>query len=400
MADFTCVREEGIDYFDLLPDPILNIIFNKLFDAKSLCSCLLVSKRFASLVSEVDSISIQMNNNNNHNNCNNHPKSKKPIEDSAKISSGSKSFFRNPIFKFICKPINLLQQAISSKKMSSLSKNGGGVDVQKLVGNTLKNFQDIQSIKLELPCHGGEIGVNKNIPLLKWEAEFGRDMEKCAILGATSIVERKEKGSGTEEGGSEDEAQIFSDDELKLRIIWIISCLIASSARHNLVKKMVGQCPKLSNAVVSDAGKQGKLCMNEGQIKDLRDSIKNTTTNNVNKNDNPSLEPEPDSDSETASEAAAAADSTTSMSYAGNLVMKLWYVKELVLPKSGKIMKGATLVVIKPERKESGGELKEKEGVGLSMWKAFEGEEVFEEAARELLRRKERRMYRLEMNSL
>ncbi|XP_021773257.1 F-box protein At1g30200-like [Chenopodium quinoa] len=327
---------EGVDYFDLIPDPILNLIFNKIFDAKSLCRCLLVSKRFATIVSEVDSISIQMNNNHS-NGSNNHPKSKKPSEESAKLSTGSKSFFKNSIFKFICKPINLLQQAISSKKMA---KNGGGVDIMKWVGNTLKNFQDIESIKLELPCHGGEIGINKNIPLLKWEAEFGKEMEMCAILGATSIVERREKKGPEIEG--ENEVQVFSDEELKLRIIWIISCLIASSARHNLVKKMVNQCPKLSNAVVSDAGKQGKLCMNAKQIQDLKDSIEIATVN-ASKSENPApeLEPEPETSGE----------STTAMAYAGNLVMKMWYVKELELPNSGKVMKGATLVVIKPEKK-------------------------------------------------
>ncbi|KMT14579.1 hypothetical protein BVRB_4g073490 [Beta vulgaris subsp. vulgaris] len=370
---------EGIDYFDLIPDPILLLIINKLFDAKSLCRCLLVSKRFSSLVSEVDSISIKMNNN--------LPKSKKPIEDSSKSSTGSKSFLKNPIFKFIFKPIHLLQQAILSKKMNSLSKNVGGLDILKWVVNTLKNFQDIQSINLELPCYGGEIGINKNIPLLKWEAEFGKELENCAILGATSIVERKEKKGLEIDEGIENDVQVFSDDELKLRIIWIISCLIASSSRHNLVKKMVGQCPKLSKVVISDAGKQGKLSMNPKQIKDLRDSIKitSTITNNNDKIENPSLELTQQSTSE------VAADSI-SMVYAGNLVMKLWYVKELELPNSGKIVKGATLVMIKPEKKV-GGNVEEREN------EVFKGEEIFEEAAKELFKRKERRMYRLEMNS-
>ncbi|KAL2928319.1 hypothetical protein RDABS01_022648 [Bienertia sinuspersici] len=324
----------------------------------------------------------------------NHPKSKKPFEDSARISTGSKSFLKNPILKFICKPVYLLQQAISSKKNSSSSKNGSGVDVLKWVGNTLKNFQEIQSLKLELPCHGGEIGIDKNIPLLKWEAEFGKEMEKCAILGASSISERRERKGKEVEESSENEMQIFSDEELKLRIIWIISCLIASSARHNLMKKMVGQCPKLSNTVISDAGKQGKLSMNAEQIKELRDSIKITGINN-SKIENQSLELQ----SETSLEVGVDETTTASMGYAGNLVMKLWYVKELELPNSGKFMKGATLVVIKPERKEINGEKKENESDGLNMWKAFAGEEVFEEAAKELLRRKEKRMYRLEMNS-
>lgn len=367
--------DDQVDYFDLLPDPILVLILNKLFDAKSLCSCLLVSKRFASLVCEIDSISIQMNQKS--------PKSKKFIEDSSKSSSGSKGLFKNPIFKFIYKPISLIQQAIANKKMNSLSKNGGGLDVLKWVGNTLKNFPDVQSINLELPCHGGEIGINKNIPLLKWEAEFGIEMEKCAILGANSIIDRKEK---IRSENNENETQNFSDEELKLRIIWIISCLIASSARHNLMKKMVGQCPKLRKAMISDGGKQGKLCMNEEQIEVLRNSMKISK-----KEENPSLKLTSESNQESDDH-----DESNSMNYSGYLVMKLWYVKELELPCSGKIMKGATLVMIKPEKK---GNNEEKENDGLNMLKAFEGEDVFEEAAKELLKRKEKRMYRLEMNS-
>lgn len=262
--------------------------------------------------------------------------------------------------------------------MSSLSSKDGGFDILQWIGTALKNFNDIQTLKLELPCYGGEIGVNKTIPLLKWEASFGKELDRCVILGATSIVQRREKMVETEDQIGEEDEPLFTDEELKLRIIWIISCLIASSARHNLMKKVVNCCPKLSSAVILDAGKQGKLCMDAGQIRELRDSMENSTLNNPS------------------SPESTALTSASQMGYVGNLVMKLWYVKELELQSSGKVIKGATMVVIRPDSKE---ERERESNLKVMMERAFEGDEVFGEAARELLRKKERRVYRLEMNT-
>lgn len=376
MADFQRKEEENIgeDFFDHLPDPILLLIFNKLLDAKSLCRCLLVSKRFATLIPEVDSISLVMN----------PEKSRKPSGDSSIVRTGSRSasknFFKSFISKFISKPFQFIGQVLGKKHGTQSWSNDVVIDVFNWVGSALKNFNEIQSLKLELPCHGGgDVGVNKAIPLLKWEAGFGKELERCVILGANSIVEKREKIVKGEDGNDEngDNEPLFSDDELKMRIIWIISCLIASSARHNLLKKIVSDCPKLENAVISDAGKQGKVSMDVGQIRELRDAFKNTTTTN-NNNDNPL---------------------GTQSGYVGNLVMKLWYVKELELPSCGLVMKGATMVVIRPDGKLGGEEEREREGDGLSLRKVFERDEVFEEAAKELLRMKEKKMYRLEMNS-
>lgn len=379
-------QEDGQDYWDLLPDPILLLIFNKLLDAKSLCRCLLVSKRFASLVPQIDSVSIRMS---------------RPLKPSKDSRTGSKRnfFFKGFVSKFVAKPIQFLHR-IMGKKLSSSSSKDGGVDVVHWIGTVLKNFNEIQTLKLELPCYGGEIGVNRTIPLLKWEAGFGKELERCVILGATSIVQMTEKlKAGDEAHGSDQNGQddpLFTDEELKLRIIWIISCLIASSARHNLLKKVVNSCPKLTNAVISDAGRQGKLCMDEGQIRELRDSMK-ITEDNASKSVSESA-----SGSETPS--SQASTSGSQMGYVGNLVMKLWYVKELELQSSGQVMKGATMVVIRPdskvgkEERENGGG---GGGDGLSgmMNRAFEGDEVFGEAAKELLKRKEKRVYRLEMNT-
>ncbi|KAL9233573.1 hypothetical protein vseg_008553 [Gypsophila vaccaria] len=383
-------EEEEVDYFEELPDPIVAMILDKVQDARALCRCLAVSKRFASLVSEVGSVCITMN-------------VGKPVGvgDGPKLRGGSKG---NIIGRVLRKPLNFIHQIMNnvsgSKKRvnnSSTSTNanfGSGVDVFKWVSEVLRNFGGLETVSLELPCNGGEIGMSKSIPLLKWEASFGEVLEGCVIIGANSVLQGKNRRSGSmfgscNEGGGDsdedededdeeedDDDEVFSDEELRLRIIWIISCLIASSGRHNLMRKMVGQCPKLRNAVISDAGGQGKLHMNGAQIQELRN-------NHINNEQPPAA----------AEAGAGSTTTTTQVGYVGNLVMKLWYVKELELPTSGQVMKGATLVVIKPE---NGKAVDRNRG---SMWGGFEGDKVFGEASKELLKRKEKRVYRLEVNS-
>ncbi|XP_057787863.1 F-box protein At4g18380-like [Salvia miltiorrhiza] len=59
----------------------------------------------------------------------------------------------------------------------------------------LKNFQGICGLHLQLPCHGNQKqnppknGKNSTT-LLKWKAEFGRELHNCVILGAKSWAEK------------------------------------------------------------------------------------------------------------------------------------------------------------------------------------------------------------------
>lgn len=113
-------------------------------------------------------------------------------------------------------------------------------------------------LKFEFFCYGGgDVGVNKVILLLKWEVGFGKELERCVIFGVNLIVEKREKIVKGEDGNDEngDNELLFSDDELKMRIIWIIFCLIVFLVRYNLLKKIVSDCFKLENVVIFDVGK-------------------------------------------------------------------------------------------------------------------------------------------------
>ncbi|XP_059663684.1 uncharacterized protein LOC132309386 [Cornus florida] len=48
------------DHFDRLPDHVLDCILNKVVDGKSLVRCLTVSKRFASLLSHINSTTLEI----------------------------------------------------------------------------------------------------------------------------------------------------------------------------------------------------------------------------------------------------------------------------------------------------------------------------------------------------
>jgi len=86
--------------------------------------------------------------------------------------------------------------------------------------------------------------------------------------------------------------------------------------RHYLLKKIVGKLPMLQSVVITDASKQGKLCTVEQQLVELRNTMKFENS--------PERTPIP------------------------KLCMKLWYVPVMELPASGCVMKGLTLVLIKP----------------------------------------------------
>ncbi|WCJ28913.1 F-box family protein [Euphorbia peplus] len=322
MADSSFSHEK--DPFDTLPDPILLLIFSKLSDFKSLSQSLLVCKRFASLVFETDTVFL-------------------PILPHKTPPRTPKSIFKILLRKFTPK---------SHRKTDNISYHSPVL--------LLKNFSFIKSLHIQVPCLDSKIGLmnrnqnrnrnQKSTPnsLLKWKADFGSEFNYCVVLIADEFLQQCKNGEEIF-GGDEN----LSDEELKLRIIQTISCLISVSARHCLLKKILEEHESIENASVSDVEKQGVLRLGKDEIAEMRASMKST--------------------------------SVELRSNVPDLKMKLWYVPVLKLPESGGVMRGATVVVIKPvagkgdEEEEDGGE-----GLG------FDGEEDekdgFEEAVKEIVK--------------
>ncbi|XP_022730557.1 F-box protein At1g30200-like [Durio zibethinus] len=192
----------------------------------------------------------------------------------------------------------------------------------------LKNFKETKSLHLELPSHGDELGSGSGgASFLKWKAEFGSNLKTCIILGATSCQTSNKFSSSSfclRQKQEECMEETLTDDELKLRVIWTISCLIAASTRHYLFKQILADhpIPKLQRVLISDAKKQGKFYVGKDELGELRNSVN--------------------------SEQETLESSSMERTPFPELSMKLWYLPMLELPESGYVMRGATLVLIRP----------------------------------------------------
>ncbi|CAA2999761.1 F-box protein At4g18380-like [Olea europaea var. sylvestris] len=336
--------------FDRLPDDIVLSIFSKLGDAKSLCISLCVCKRFRSINLETDQIFLSI------------PRKRTLVRDCETHSS----FFKNLVFRILIKSVRFISQRTKFEKNKNDDEDYCSYYPPSEV---LKSFQEIRLLHLRLPCHGSEKLVSKarkksNSTFLKWKAEFGSQLNNCVILGAKSWIEKPENGESLLE--SDSESSVIDDHELKLRIVWTISCLMAASARHYLIQEIVKEREMIEKIEVSDESEQGRLCMNKEQIEELR-SLKERDTFLRYRMRVPALK------------------------------MKIWYMKKLELPESGEVLEGATLVVVRPVG--GGGDYVDGGSGGDLVAEVFDGAEevvVLGEVVKKLMGAK---CYTLEMNS-
>ncbi|KAL0328978.1 UNVERIFIED_CONTAM: F-box protein [Sesamum calycinum] len=376
------IHPETIDHFDRLPDSLILLIFNKIGDVKALGRCCVVSRRFHSLVPQVDDVIVRVD-------CVISDDDSSGTSSSSASAASDKS--RYPIsslfrifFSGIFRPLQSLTQLItpSSRRLPSLNEDVDSETEQNSVTHhsptqVLKNFNEIKFLRIELPS--GELGIDDGI-LLKWKADFGSTLDNCVILGASSIVQNMNSGcdffgacnvnntdngtNGYNSNGLENDngsipESFYTNGGLKLRVVWTISSLIAASARHYLLQPIIAEHKTLENLVLTDADGQGVLSMNKEQLEELR------------------VKP-------------LSASSASKRTLVPALNMRLWYAPQLELP-NGMVLKGATLVAIRPS------EQPKKEVVGSEgNWIATAFEEPFRTAARMLVKR---RTYCLEMNS-
>ncbi|XP_057763985.1 F-box protein At5g46170-like [Salvia miltiorrhiza] len=370
------IYPEPVDHFDRLPDSLILLIFNKIGDVKALGRCCVVSRRFHSLVPQVDNVVVRVD-------CviSDDDPSSNSSSSASGSAAGDKS--RHPIsslfrifFSGIFKPLQSLSQLITpSARRLPLSEDFDCEAEQSTVTHhsptqVLKNFNEIKLLRIELPT--GELGIDEGV-LLKWKAEFGSTLDSCVILGASSVVQSANSGYnclgacntaiGSDSGVENDNGSIpesfYTNGGLKLRVVWTISSLIAASARHYLLQPIIAEHKTLSSLVLTDADGQGVLSMNKEQLEELR------------------VKP-------------LSASSASKRTLVPALNMRLWYAPHLELP-NGVVLKGATLVAIRPS------EQPKKEVAGSEAnWVASAFQEPFGTAARMLVKR---RTYCLEMNS-
>ncbi|KAG6534878.1 F-box protein At4g18380-like [Zingiber officinale] len=336
------------DHFDLLPDSVVLLIFNKLADVRSLGRCSAVCKRFNSLVFMVHDVYIKIDHvvtvDGNFDD---------PYSPSSPRQRNLVSNFLKLILVSLLKPFYNIHNAKGNNKpvFPQLSHHSPA--------QVLKGFTHVRNLRIELPS--GDVGTEEGV-LIKWRAEFGSTLHKCVILGGTRVDVKpvsSELESSLEDGGSIPES-FYTNGGLKLRVVWTISSLIAASTRHYLLRPIIMNHPTLKSLVLTDADGQGTLSMGEEQLKEFRE--------------NP-LTP--------------SASSNRTQVPASN--MKLKYSPYLELS-GGMALQGATLVTIKPS---SDGSSTGNTRAEIDAFISGSFDSPFKTAVKALMKR---RTYLLEMN--
>lgn len=356
VEEYSNQQEEQVDVFDLLPDAIVLEIFNRVEDAKSLSACTLLCKRFGDLVTQTRNVSLEL--------------TRPTALSNERHVSKSKGFFGryilNPIHEFLHRIVSR-----KSKTCSSCCDDEEEDNTFKLPNELLKNFKEIQSLSVKLPGHHGDISseitlqqssqLNGSGALLKWKAEFGKELESCVILGATGFKKSEPK---LKKEGDMPISGNLTNKQLKKRVVWTISCLIASSARHHMLKQIISLNRMIRDVKISDGSKQGTIKMSERQVVELRNEMMSSNADIVE------LE----------------------RTKVPAVTIKMWYMPMLELPECGAVMRGATLAVIRPTEAAA---TRKDDDFSLAMG-AF-GEKCMVEAVRKLIEKK--KSYTLEMNS-
>ncbi|KAI3985057.1 hypothetical protein MKX01_038664 [Papaver californicum] len=348
------------DEFDKIPDAIILLILNQISDVKTLTHCKTVSKRFNSLVPQVETLLVKV--------------------DCVISTKSSESGDWFSLFNIIKSIFQSFQDLLNSPRKLLVPKKYSNSPTE-----ILRGFEKIKKLDIELPS--GDLKLEKGISL-RWKAEFGKSLKSCVILAVRSIeYDDHQKGSGGGGGGDnhDDEIDFHGDGSggLKLRVVWTISSLIAASTRHYLLREVIKEHKEIEDLVLSDRENEGKVIMNQQGLREFR----------VFEEENGG-----------GGGGGGGVDLSTvgwkKRTVVPAVRMKMRHESILELS-SGVRMRGATLVVVRPaitdefeRRKIRKSEMEERQEDKELALGSFNG--VFGEAAEALMKR---RSYLLEMNS-
>ncbi|KAI3700373.1 hypothetical protein L2E82_44999 [Cichorium intybus] len=285
--------ESEVVHINRLPDELLLIIFTKLNNARLLCICSLVSKRFSSVVHQTPSIFLSFPHRQYNDRNENFPKKL--------FNYLSKSFFRKP-------PPNKFDGALFQSAVDSL-----------------KTFQNVRNLQIQLPS------FQQDESILKWHAEFGRDMNICVILFATSVHQTTPSNTQIQNADT-----LLTNHLLQSRIASANQCFREATWRQHILRHVVeNHRQSLEAAEIRDSSRKGKVVMRgRQQLTDL-------------------LDPE--------------------VKLPASGYGKLWHVQLLRLPEARCVLHGATVVAIR--RTDENEEEHEDVGVKHLMKKGYEVDE-------------------------
>ncbi|CAI9277524.1 unnamed protein product [Lactuca saligna] len=212
-----------------LPDEIILQILNKLIDLKTLCFCYLVSKRFSSIVLQVDAITISFTS----------PLVNPPIPDKNTLSDVAP----------------LLPKLYSYYGESFVSAT-----------NFLRKFKGVKFLRIE-PPPSHRIAIDNRF-LVKWKVKFGCRVESFIFLSPNSV---SDKDGFYLYGNGDDEEDIeLTIDSIKQRRHISFQCLREANLWHMMLLDCANGFPKLEDVSITGSGRRERLSLSGEKLIEVK----------------------------------------------------------------------------------------------------------------------------------
>ncbi|KAK9059106.1 hypothetical protein SSX86_021725 [Deinandra increscens subsp. villosa] len=299
-----------------LPDEIILQILTKLVDLKTLCFCHLVSRRFSSIVLQVDTVSFIAP-------LLNPPTSDHNTDSDPAATGFPKKLFWSLINGVVLKPIHLLRRMVvpSTRPLPPIISSFYGDSFRSAV-SFLSKFRGVKSLSIELPSSTHR-GID-NSCLFKWKVKFGNRIESFLFLSPNSISDTNssshvKQNNNIENIEEEEEETEPSIDSFKQKVHIAFQCLKDVIVRHRMLLYFMKDLPVLEKVCITDSGERGRLSLSGGKLAEVREWI-HSAPDNVKPQMNRIEVP---------------------------VNVSQCYVPVLNMPVSGCVMKGITLVVMR-----------------------------------------------------
>ncbi|KAJ0594692.1 putative F-box domain-containing protein [Helianthus annuus] len=336
-----------------LPDEIILQILTKSPDLKTLCILHLVSKRFASIILQIDTISFTA------------PLVNPNTTSGDITTTGSpKNLFRSFLNGVVLKPIHLLKRMVtpSTKPLPPMISSFYGDSFRSAV-TFLSKFTRVKFLSIELPVSNHRGIDNNNNCLFKWNVKFSNRIESFRFLSPNGLSYVND--GNVDEGGNDLDMEL-TIDSFKRKVHIAFQCLKDVIIRHRMLLYFVKDFPNLEKLSITDSGRRGTLCLSGGRLAEVRgwmDSEGGNVKPEMNRIEVP-------------------------------VNVSQCYVPVLNLPVSGCVMKGVTFVVMRMN-----GEVRDGDECLVSRGDGFEVEDeveaAYSEAVVEILENHKDKMKRL-----
>ncbi|MED6134093.1 hypothetical protein PIB30_034211 [Stylosanthes scabra] len=286
--------------FELLPDDVILIIFNKIQDVKTLITCFSFNKHLASLILQTDVVSLSLI----------LPHSSNDNDTKANFVKTDKSGVNYLATKLLhnCYVPAAAAATVKNKKEASFSDD--------TPCRRLRLFSQISQLRVEIHSdvtNNNGITRSNDDEIFKWKARFSGRLKSWTLLCCSKKLRQYV-------GGGDWWPKSGAITQFKEREYRMSSSFKAAYARYRLAREMATQFATLKKVKVTDAKREGILTMTEDEIRDMKDSWK---------------------EEEEGGEDQEEEETTT-------YLLQMWYVPLLELPVAKCMWKDAMFIVIRP----------------------------------------------------